>query len=158
MEFLVLDVETTGLDPKVDRVVEIGYALTDLLVRLESGASLVNPGIPIPPQASAIHHLVDEDVAGAPQLDSAVRMTLPKFSGIYVAHNAPFDASFLPMIPGPWLDTKRMVRRYLPDMPAFSNQYLRYALKLQVPSVKGMAAHRAEARPRGFPAARRRWF
>jgi exodeoxyribonuclease X len=145
MQFLVLDTETTGLDATKDRVVEVGYALTSLTEPLESGSALVNPGIPIPPEASAIHHLVDADVENALKLDAAVATTFPRFVGIHAAHNAPFDAGFLPMIHGPWLCTKRMAMRYLPDLPSFSNQYLRYALKLEVPSVKGMAAHRAEA-------------
>jgi exodeoxyribonuclease X len=141
MEILVIDVETTGLDPAKDRVVELGYAVTDLHETLQSGSCLVNPGIPIPPEASAIHHLIDSDVAGAVNLETAVKM-LPLSPAAYVAQNAPFDASFLPMIPGPWLDTKRIARRYMPTLPEFSNQYMRYALKLDVP--RDTVAHRAE--------------
>ena len=142
MEMLILDVETTGLDPARDRVVEIGYAVTDLNETLQSGSSLVDPGIPIPPAASAIHHLLDEDVAGAPNLDAAIKTLPGLLPAAYVAHNAPFDASFLPMLHGPWLDTRRIARRYMPELPEFSNQFLRYALKLDVP--RDTVAHRAE--------------
>jgi exodeoxyribonuclease X len=143
MEFLTIDSETTGLDPARDRVVEVGYALTSLTETLQSGSVLVNPGIPIPPSASAIHHLLDEDVKDAKVLDEAMK-SLPELPLVsaFVAHNAPFDASFLPMLRGPWLDTKRVARRYMPELPEFSNQFLRYALKLDVP--RDTVAHRAE--------------
>lgn len=141
MEMLILDVETTGLDPARDRVVEIGYAVTNLTETLQSGSCLVNPGIPIPPSASAIHHLLDCDVLDASDLDGAIKTLPGLLPAAYVAHNAPFDASFLPMLHGPWLDTRRIARRYMPELPEFSNQFLRYALKLDVP--RDTVAHRA---------------
>ena len=142
MDFLIIDTETTGLDPARDRVVEIGYAVTSLTETLQSGSCLVNPCVPIPPSASAIHHLLDEDVKDAPILDEAIKTLPGLLPAAYVAHNAPFDASFLPMLHGPWLDTKRIARRYMPELPEFSNQFLRYALKLDVP--RDTVAHRAE--------------
>lgn len=141
MEMLILDVETTGLDPARDRVVELGYAVTDLTETLQSGAFLVNPGMPIPPEASAIHHLIDEDVADAGSLDDAINELPGLMSAFYASHNAPFERKFLPLC-GPWLDTRRIARRYMPELPHFSNQYLRYALKVNVP--RDTVAHRAE--------------
>lgn len=61
------DLETTGVDVRTDHIVEIA------MVRLEPGGvvkeftSLVNPCFPIPPSATAIHGLADEDVANAPK-------------------------------------------------------------------------------------------
>lgn len=148
--YLVMDTETTGIDPATCRVVEFAWVLTDLKDPLASGSTLVNPGCHIPPEASAVHHLVDADVAGAPTLD-AVLADLPlQLRGYdvaaFVAHNAKFDSAFLPsLIQRPWLCTYRMARRLLSDFPAFGNQYLRYALGLSVPEAQGLAAHRALA-------------
>ena len=62
----VLDLETTGTDPKLDRIIEISI----LKVRPDGGhdhrTRRVNPGVPIPPQATAIHGISDDDVAGSP--------------------------------------------------------------------------------------------
>lgn len=148
--FLVWDTETTGIDPAKDRVVEVAYVLTDLEQVLVSGEHLVNPGMVIPPEASAIHHLVDADVAGAPPLNEVlarIREDLrPWGVSAFSAHNAQFDSAFLPTIKGrPWICTYRLARRLLPDQPAFGNQFLRYALNLQVPEAKGLPAHRALA-------------
>lgn len=142
--FAVLDVETTGLDPNVDRVVEIACVFTAPHMLGSTFCRLVNPGRPISPEASAVHHLVDEDVAEAVSLESVV-VPLAHYIGaesaVPVAHRAEFDSAFLPEIKGPWLDTLRMARRYLPDLPHYGNQYLRYALKL--PVAREVPAHRA---------------
>jgi DNA polymerase-3 subunit epsilon len=62
----VLDLETTGADPKLDRIIEFS------VLRVLPGGGhdhrtwRVNPGIPIPPEATAIHGISDEDVADSP--------------------------------------------------------------------------------------------
>ena len=66
---VVFDLETTGVDPESDRIVEISAC------RLEPGGSRawldhrVNPGAPIPPEATAIHGISDQDVADAPSFE-----------------------------------------------------------------------------------------
>jgi len=87
-QFAVVDCETTGVEDD-DAAVEIA------VVRLDDGAefsSLVNPGRPIPPVASAVHHLTDADVVGAPHLAN-LEGELRQFIGdrTLVAHNAAFE-------------------------------------------------------------------
>lgn len=62
----VVDLESTGVDPALDRVVEV--AVLTLLPRgaPEPFHRRVNPGVPIPPGATAIHGIADADVAGTP--------------------------------------------------------------------------------------------
>ena len=62
----VLDLETTGIDPKIDRIIEVS-----VLKLLPGGGHdhrtrRVNPGVPIPPEATAIHGITDDDVADCP--------------------------------------------------------------------------------------------
>ena len=145
--FIVLDTETTGVDPAKDQVIELGFAVTDLDETICSGAYLAKATVPITPEASAVHHLLDCDLAEAePLADTLARIRpMPKWEAAeaYVAHNAPFDKPFLPMLDDkPWIDTLRAAKRYLPDVPSHSNQALRYRLKLDVP--RDIGAHRAE--------------
>ncbi len=62
----VLDLETTGTHPMRDRVIEI--AVLRLVPRKApvSFVRRVNPGVPIPPAATAIHGITDADVADRP--------------------------------------------------------------------------------------------
>ena len=66
---VVLDIEATGLNSRVDRIVEI------CLVKISPDGSRdvhthrINPGIPIPPAVRAIHGISDEDVADCPSFD-----------------------------------------------------------------------------------------
>lgn len=144
--FCIVDTETTGLDPSEDGVCELaGIFCENNGEELSRYESLVNPGREIPPDASAIHHLVDEDVALAPDLPTALKALLETPFDIWVAHNAAFDFGFLPAFGRPVLCTLRMARKLYPEAPKHSNQYLRYALKLQVPEAKGLPAHRAMA-------------
>ena len=62
----VLDLETTGTDTKVDRIVEVS-----VLKLLPGGehdhrTRRVNPGVPIPAEATAVHGISDDDVADMP--------------------------------------------------------------------------------------------
>lgn len=66
---LVFDTETTGIDPARDAIVEIAAVE---LVRGQVGRSFtlrLNPGMPIPPEASSVHGIRDQDVAGEPFFD-----------------------------------------------------------------------------------------
>lgn len=63
---LVVDTETTGVDPQSDRIVELGAAYFQGGTRQRLHRMLVNPGVPIPPEASSVHGIRDEDVLGAP--------------------------------------------------------------------------------------------
>ncbi len=92
---IFLDLETTGLSPLVDRMIEISG------VKYKDGEwttfdQLVNPEIPIPEHTTDIHGITDEDVAGA----APIRVVLPEFLEFMedcaiVAHNAKFDSGFL---------------------------------------------------------------
>ncbi len=141
--FLVLDVETTGLDPAGDRVCEIAGVWVRGGEILTAGSFLVNPGRPIPPEASAVHHLTDRHVREAEPLEAV----LPKFLGLhefdaFAAHNAAFDFGFVPALGRPVLCTMRLAMK-LWKQPKYSNQYLRYALPLEVPEAEGLATHSA---------------
>lgn len=147
--FHVIDIETTGLDPEADKIVEIACRSVDYnnghTYCFEDLEHLVNPGIPIPPENSAIHHLVDEDVAGALPIEEVAVVYCPDSVDYFVAHNAKFEQSFLSPALGfvqPWLCTYRIAARLWPDSPSHSNQVLRYWLKLPVSRDIGMP-HRA---------------
>ena len=147
--YLVLDTETSGEDPKVHSPVEIGFVLTSMLGNVVFGESLVNPGHPITSGAKAIHHLLDEDVKDSPDLTTVLRgighaVLHDKQIDAYVAHYAVFDSAMLPMLnKKPWLCTYRLAKKLLPELPHHSNQFLRYELNLCVPEAKGLPAHRA---------------
>jgi DNA polymerase-3 subunit epsilon len=92
----VIDFETTGLDPANDRVIEIGVAC------FENGALsalqnwLVNPGIPVPEQARAVHNIGDEELKDAPPFGAVLKELGALVAGhLPVAYNALFDRGFL---------------------------------------------------------------
>jgi len=135
MLFCVTDIETTGLDPQEDAICEIAA------VDVENGSlnfdgdpvreSLVFPGRDIPPQASAVHHIVEQDVLQKPRANEIIPYVLKpeREDVIYVAHNASFEQSFLHhYLPADarWLCTYKSALRVWPEAPAHSNQVLRY--------------------------------
>jgi DNA polymerase-3 subunit epsilon len=96
IEIALVDVETTGRDASVDRIVEVGVVVGrggEIVLRKNW---LVNPGVPIPEQASAVHGITDADVAGEPRF-SAIAPELAEIlrGRVPAAYNAQFDRAFL---------------------------------------------------------------
>ena len=58
------DLETTGINISTDRIVEISYLKVYPDGREEAKTMRINPGMPIPPEATAVHKITDADVAG----------------------------------------------------------------------------------------------
>ncbi len=143
--FAFVDVETTGMDPGEDRIVEVACVCTRGGRRLRSFHTLVNPGRRIPAVASAVHHLTDRCVARAPRLESVVpRLRALVADAVVVAHNAAFDVSFLPFLgERPTLCSLRFARLVLPDAPSHKNQVLRYHLRVTDAALSRGSAHGA---------------
>jgi DNA polymerase-3 subunit epsilon len=92
----LVDTETTGKDASVDRVVEVGIAIARGGAIVERKNWLVNPGIPIPKEASDIHKITDADVGDAPRFESVAAEIAAALAGcVPAAYNAAFDKAFL---------------------------------------------------------------
>lgn len=64
---IILDFETTGLDVDTARIIELGFELYTAEGLKKTYRQLINPGVLIPPQATAAHHITDEDVLNKPK-------------------------------------------------------------------------------------------
>jgi DNA polymerase-3 subunit epsilon len=130
MREIVLDTETTGLDPQAGhRIVEI--ACLELVHHIPTGREFhryVNPGRDIPEDAHAVHGLSEEFLAAHPPFATVVDEFLAFVAGDpLVIHNAEFDLAFLnaelarldrpPLAPS-HVDTLAMARQRYPGAPA----------------------------------------
>lgn len=99
--FIAFDLETTGLSPQSDRIIEIGAIAFENGKPVEEFSTLVNPGRPIPAAATAVNGITNEMVKTAPDERAALQKLLSffdRYSGddlVFVGHNANFDFSFL---------------------------------------------------------------
>lgn len=93
--FAVVDVETTGLSPRSERVVSIGVVLLDPRGRTEhEWSTLVDPQGPV--GATHIHGICDADVVGAPVFAALVEPLVGLLRGrVLTGHNISFDQGFL---------------------------------------------------------------
>jgi DNA polymerase III epsilon subunit family exonuclease len=96
IDFVIVDVETTGWTPGEARITEIGAVRISAGHQLGQFSSLVNPGGAIPERVAALTGITNAMVAAAPPLAEV----LPAFlafarGGVLTAHNAPFDVGFL---------------------------------------------------------------
>jgi DNA polymerase-3 subunit epsilon len=123
LEYVIVDVETTGWSPERARITEIGA------VRMRAGqvlgefSTLVDPAMPVPPDIEALTGISNQMVAAAPRPDEVMPAWLQFAQGsVLTAHNAPFDLGFLTAACGacglPWpdfavLDTVAVARQVL---------------------------------------------
>lgn len=91
----VIDTETTGVSHS-DTIVQLGVVRYELGLAVGSYSTLLQPGRPIPPQASAVHGIYDHDVRDAPSFAQALPRIVELCSGAWpVAFNASFDRRML---------------------------------------------------------------
>jgi DNA polymerase-3 subunit alpha (Gram-positive type) len=126
---VILDLETTGFDPRTDRIVEIGAIKVRDDAIIDQFHHLVNPGCPIPFPATSVHHITDEMV----EREGTIEEILPGFlqfigQDTLVAHNAKFDMGFvnfwveklgLPKVQNPVICTLQLSRRTFPSFMSY---------------------------------------
>ena len=96
-EYVILDVETTGLNAYRDKIIQISAIKYDAHGKvLDRYNTYVNPGISIPASASAVNHITDDLVSGAPYAEEIADEFLA-FVGnnVVVGYNVTFDLKFL---------------------------------------------------------------
>lgn len=141
------DTETTGTRSDKDRIIEL--AAFDPIEN-RTFVHFINPGSPIPPEATAIHHITDEMVKEAPSFKEVAEMFFafcPEKSVLIAHNNEAFDKQFLiaeskragVALPAfEYLDTLKWARKYRPDLPRHTLQSLR-----EVYGIPSNQAHRA---------------
>ncbi|OUP42590.1 PolC-type DNA polymerase III [Pseudoflavonifractor sp. An187] len=95
-EFIAFDLETTGLDPNTDAIIEIGAVRMRGAEVLEHYSTFADPGHPLSPKTVSLTSITDEMVRGAPKPAQAVADFLAWAGDTpLVAHNAEFDTGFV---------------------------------------------------------------
>ncbi len=82
---IFFDLETTGINVAADRIIEISYLKVDLNGNESSRTLRINPGIPIPAEATNIHGITDDDVKNAPGFNEVGKTIAREFEGCDLA-------------------------------------------------------------------------
>jgi DNA polymerase III epsilon subunit family exonuclease len=136
--FISLDLETTGLDKRKDRIIEFGATKFSLdpKKKTETLQFFVNPGVKIPEFITHITNINDEDVKDAPPLEE-VADQIKEFVGDFpiIGHFISFDVDFLKAnninLKNPLHDTAEIARIFLPGLPSYSLEILSTILGLK---------------------------
>ncbi|MCI9286582.1 MAG: PolC-type DNA polymerase III [Clostridia bacterium] len=146
-EYCVLDIETTGLSFRTEKITELGAVIYKNGEVIDEFECFVNPEKPIPQEVVEVTHITDEMVKDSETIETI----LPKFlefigDRIIVAHNADFDVGFIKYnaeklgikLENTYIDTLRLAKDLFPD-------YKKYKLGIIADKlgIKVDVAHRA---------------
>ena len=150
-QFVACDLETTGLDPNTDKIVEIGLVKTENGKTIERFSALVNPGRALPVRIKRLTGLRDADLVSCPPLAEVLPDAL-KFIGDnpVVGHNIGFDLRFLSAaagcaIPNEAYDTLELARLVLPGAAGYRLESLCRLLDLEIPRHRALKDAEAAA-------------
>lgn len=147
--FICLDCESTGLDPKNDKIIEVAVAKFDLKTIHDQYETLVDPCCEIPETSIEIHHITQDMVSGKPVIKDILQELLQFIGrGTIVGHGIGFDIDLIATAAekegiactlrnNRLLDTLRMARLY-GDSPTNSLEQLRKHFNIEFEG-----AHRA---------------
>ena len=145
--YCVLDLETTGLSAKTEKITEIGIMKVKDGKVIEDFAEFVNPEKPIPMRVQEITNITDDMVKDAPKIEEIFPKVLEFIKGtVLVAHNATFDIGFLKNIAKnlgyefdfTYVDTLPLARKLYPELKKHKLGKIAEHLKIKVE-----VAHRA---------------
>jgi DNA polymerase III epsilon subunit family exonuclease len=137
-DFVAIDVETTGLDPKTDRIIEVGAVrFTDGKAFAEY-SSFVNPDAQLPRHITHLTGIQNQDVVDAPRFEEIAGTLLDFIAGMPLCgHQIDFDLNFLNgelkrtgrvKLSAPEIDTALLSRIFVPSIGRFSLKHLTGAL------------------------------
>jgi len=134
--FVSLDLETTGFNPKKDKIIEFGAIKFDMDGNSETLQFLVHPGITLPQIITHITGITDKDLEGAPSIEEKIE-EIKEFIGDLpiIGHNITFDTNFLEAnnvpIKNPLYDTCQLTSILLPGLKSYSLEILTTELNLK---------------------------
>lgn len=147
--FIVVDLETTGLEPNLDSIVEIGAIKVINGEIVDEKTTLVHPGIFVPQVTTDITGITTEMLIGQPAFDKIVDEYLDFIGedGVFVAHNAEFDFAFFnshlrrmkrPELVNPYVCTFKLAKAVHPNLSRYGLGALVEVFGIELPQ-----AHRA---------------
>ena len=158
-DFIAIDVETTGLDHKNDRIIEVGAIKFSAGKAGAEFSTLINPGVPVPAAITQLTGIKDGDLKDAPAFDRIAGALIDFMAGLPICgHQIEFDIGFLneefkrigrPKISAPEIDTALLSRIIVPSISRFSLKHMSQSLGIELDN-----AHRAlaDARASGHAA------
>ena len=130
--YVVVDIETSGLDKHTDRIIEIAAARYEYGRLMDKFQTLVNPGVMLTPDIMTLTGITQADVDTAPLLEDVAADFLSFIGGLpLIGHNAiSFDIPFLSAqlnfdIVNPLIDTLPMARAVYDKLPRHKLDYLK---------------------------------
>ncbi len=145
--YCVLDLETTGLSFRTDKITEVGIMKVKNGEVIDSFSCFVNPEKPIPPEVVEVTKITDEMVKDAETIEQVFPKIL-EFVGdsVLVAHNADFDIPFLKYhghllgyeLNNTYMDTLRLAKVLFPEFTKYKLGFIADKLGIEVE-----VAHRA---------------
>jgi len=133
--FVSLDLETTGLDKRIDRIIEFGAVKFDLNGNSETLQILINPGTKIPEFITYLTGITDEELKDGVTFEEA-KEKISKFIGdsVIIGHFVQFDIDFLKSkgmeVNNDYYDTSELARIFFPGLPSYSLEILSGILQL----------------------------
>ncbi len=147
-DFVAVDLETTGLDYRNDRIIEVGAVRFEAGRPLEEFSTFVSPGVAVPEAITQLTGISDAQLAGAPRFTDIASKLLAFLGDLPLCgHQVEFDINFLNeelrrlaqnRLPNPQLDSASLSRLALPGLQGYSLSQVAQALGIEL-----LSAHRA---------------